>query len=131
LDFCEPELFQGREALKGGCMSIIGSADEFWRLRVTRVDTTDDFDFEWHDDILYREPTVEAVREVEMWHVEAVSLEDAEHVVRMATFTDRAQAEGFFDRSLGDLAEMTRSQFDATYLSKDHSADDDASTADD
>jgi len=109
-------------------MSIIGSADEFWRLRVTRVDTTDDFDFEWHDDILYREPTVQAAREVEMWHVEAVNLEDAEHVVRMATFTDRAQAEEFFDRSLGDLAEMTRSQFDEAYLSGDHASADSAAS---
>ena len=34
---------------------MIGNADEFWRVRVTRVDTTDGFEFEWHDDILYRD----------------------------------------------------------------------------
>ena len=40
-------------------MQTIGAADEFWRLRLTRVDTTDELDFEWHDDILYREPAIE------------------------------------------------------------------------
>jgi len=100
-------------------VGIIGSADEFWRLRVTRVDTTDDLDFEWHDDILYREPTVQTADDIELWHVEAVSLSDPEHVVRVATFTERADAELFFDRSSGDLVEMTRSQFEDSYLSPD------------
>ena len=44
---------------------VIGNADEFWRLRITRVDTTQGLDFEWHDDILYREPDVDLGDEVE------------------------------------------------------------------
>jgi len=98
---------------------IIGSAEEFWRLRVTRVDTTDDLDFEWHEDILYREPAVQPSAELELWHVEAVSLGDVERVVRVATFTDRADAERFFDRAHGDLGQMTRSQFEEVYLAPD------------
>ena len=53
---------------------MIGNADEFWRIRMTRVDTTDHFDFEWHDDILYRAPDVDPGDEVEYFHVEAVRL---------------------------------------------------------
>ena len=95
---------------------VIGNADEFWRLRVTRVDTTDNFDFEWHDDILYRQPTPQLGNEVELWHVEAVRTDDAEIVVRVATFADADDARAFLARVTEDLAEMTKSEFEATYL---------------
>ncbi len=98
-------------------MRIIGAADEFWRLRLTRVDTTDDFDFEWHEDILYRQPVVRPAGEVELWHVEAVQIADLDVRVRIATFAEREQAEAFFGRVKEDLSEMTKSQFDQTYLS--------------
>lgn len=101
-------------------MGIIGSADEFWRLRVTRLDTTQDMDFEWHEDILFREPAVSSFTEVESWHVEAVSLAEDEQVVRLATFSARQDAEQFFDQSREDLHEMTRSQFEDAYLSSDN-----------
>lgn len=97
-------------------MRIIGAADEFWRIRLTRVDTTENLDFEWHEDILYREPRVTPADEVEFWHVEAVRLDDYESVVRVATFGDRAQAEAFCDRVRSDLSEMTKSQFEDAYL---------------
>jgi hypothetical protein len=97
-------------------MQTIGAADEFWRLRLTRVDTTDELDFEWHDDILYREPAVTAAEEVAMWHVEAVHLEEPDTVVRIATFAERDEAETYFDRVLVDLAELTCSQFEEVYV---------------
>ena len=95
---------------------VIGNADEFWRLRITRVDTTDNFDFEWHDDILYRQPTPTLGDEVELWHVEAVRTDDAETVVRVATFADADEARTFLARVSEDLAEMTKSQFETAYL---------------
>lgn len=97
-------------------MRIIGSADEFWRLRLTRVDTTDDLDFEWHPDILYREPRVQNADEVEYWHIEAVRVDDYDTVVRLATFADREQAESEFARAQEDLSEMTKAQFEDAYL---------------
>jgi len=97
-------------------MAIIGAADEFWRLRLTRVDTTDDLDFEWHDDILYREPSPSVAGEVEIWHVEAVQIEDYEALVRIATFGSREEAEAFFDRASDDLRELTKGQFEEAYL---------------
>ncbi len=98
-------------------MKTIGAADEFWRLRLTRVDTTDELDFEWHDDILYRQPRVSATGEVELWHVEAVRLDDYDTIVRIATFAEREEAESFYDRAKEDLAEMTKNQFEDAYLS--------------
>ncbi len=40
------------QELGAAMVRVIGNADEFWRLRITRVDTTQGLDFEWHDDIL-------------------------------------------------------------------------------
>ncbi len=105
-------------------MRIIGSAQEFWRLRLTRVDTTGDLDFEWHDDILYREPPLEPVDEVELWHVEAVELENHEAVVRLATFSERDTAEAFYDRARDDLGDLTKSQFEEAYVSQGRIAED-------
>jgi hypothetical protein len=97
-------------------MRIIGAADEFWRLRVMRVDTTEGLDFEWHDDILYREPEPDMGVEVEEWYVEAVSVGDDEVVVRLADFGDRGEAEEFRATAAEDLAGMTKIQFEEAYL---------------
>lgn len=97
-------------------MRVIGAADEFWRLRMTRVDTTDDFDFEWHEDILYREPAVKPTREVEQWTVEAVEITDQDTVVTVASFSEREEADAFFDAAREHLAEMTKSQFEDAYF---------------
>lgn len=95
---------------------MIGAADEFWRLRTTKVDTTDELDFEWHDDILYREPMTEQADEVELWHIEAVSTGDDETVVRIRTFSDRTSAQDFLEAANEDLHEMTKTQFEGAYL---------------
>lgn len=108
-------------------MRIIGSADEFWRLRLTRLDTTEGLDFEWHDDILYREPHPDLGEEVELWTVEAVSVTDYESLVRIATFADRSEAEAFYQRARADLAEMTKTQFEEAYL--EASIDDEVAAA--
>jgi len=85
-------------------VQVIGSADEFWRLRLTRLDTTNNFEFEWHDDILYREPMVDHGDEVESWHVEAVRLDDPDAVARLATFADQHDAREFLASAAEDLA---------------------------
>lgn len=97
-------------------MKIIGAAEEFWRARITRVDTTEGFDFEWHDDILYREPQVDPGDEVEVWHVEAMSLEGDERLARLRSFGDRESAEVFLDSVREDLAAMTKAQFEEAYV---------------
>lgn len=95
---------------------IIGNADEFWRLRITRVDTTSGLDFEWHDDILYRQPKVDFGNEVELYHVEAVRLDDAELVCRLGTLSTSDEARKLLFKAAEDLAEMTKSEFEARYL---------------
>lgn len=95
---------------------IIGNADEFWRLRITRVDTTSGLDFEWHDDILYRQPKVDFGDEVELFHVEAVRLDDAEQVCRLGTLSTSDEARELLAQAADDLAEMTKSEFEGRYL---------------
>jgi len=95
---------------------VIGNADEFWRLRLTRLDTTERFDFEWHDDILYREPKVDPGDEVEFWNVEAVRLDDRETVARLRIFGSQDEAREFMAAVAEDLAEMTKSQFESVYV---------------
>ena len=102
---------------------IIGNADEFWRLRLTRVDTTDGFDLEWHDDILYRAPKVDHGDEVEFFHVEAIQLDDSDHVVRVATFGASSEAREFLAIIEENLGLMSKSEFEAEYLPAEEPAE--------
>lgn len=97
-------------------MRIIGAADEFWRVRLTRVDLSDSLDFEWREDILYRAPAVSEPHETERWQIEALRLEDYDTVVQIASYADRTEAEAFLIRVREDLAEMTKTQFEGAYL---------------
>ncbi len=102
---------------------IIGNANEFWRLRITRVDTTTGLDFEWHDDILYRRPKVDFGNEVELYHVEAIRLDDAETVCRIGTFGTSAEARELMSQVSDDLDQMTKSEFEIRYLDGAESGD--------
>jgi len=95
---------------------MIGNADEFWRIRLTRVDTTDGFEFEWHDDILYRTPVIDQGQEVEFFHVEAVRVDDPDAIVRVATFDDPDQARALLAELNEALGQLTKSRFEAAYL---------------
>lgn len=97
---------------------MIGNADEFWRARTTKVDAGDELDFEWHDDILWRQPRVEAPGEYEVYLVEAVSITQPDTVVRLGAFQSAAAAAGFMEEVEVDLAEMTASQFETVYFPK-------------
>ena len=99
-------------------MRIIGSADEFWRARLARV-SAEDLDFEWHEDILYREPRTKEPDESDEWRIEAVRVDDRESPVTLAVFSDREDAEDFLARVNDDLAEMTKAQFESAYLPED------------
>lgn len=97
-------------------MRMIGAAGDFWRVRLTRVDTTSELDFEWHEDILYRQPAASDASEVEMWHIEAVRTDDYDSIVRIATLRNRVEADELFARVTEDLSEMTKNQFEEAYL---------------
>lgn len=116
------QLRQDGTAVSG--MRVIGAADEFWRLRLTRVDATGAPDFEWREDVLYRAPSVEQPKEAESWNIEAIGTEDYETVILVASFDQRPAAEAYLERVASDLAEMTKNQFEESYLSPSASAKD-------
>jgi len=95
---------------------VIGNADEFWRVRVTRLDTGEDFELEWRDDILYRTPAQDDERDVETWYVEAVRTDDPEIVARLATCSDQDEALELAQRIRDDLTDMTKSEFEGAYI---------------
>lgn len=97
-------------------MRVIGAADEFWRLRITRVDATGAPDFEWREDVLYRSVEAQVPEEAEVWSVEAIRIEDYDSIVAIGTYEDREQAEAVLQRASEDLAEMTKHEFEAAYL---------------
>jgi len=94
----------------------IGSAADFYRIRTMRVSVTDEVDFEWRDDILYRRPSEPALGESDSYSVEAVLLDDEDVTTTLATFEDPESAREWVDVLEDDLAVMTRSQFEDTYF---------------
>jgi hypothetical protein len=97
-------------------MKIIGPATDFWRVRLVRVDTTNDLDFEWHEDILYRQPPVTDVGEVGLWRIEAIRTDDLDVIVCVASLESRQRAEELFELVSEHLRDMTKSQFEEMYL---------------
>lgn len=95
---------------------IIGAASEFYRLRVTAVDATEEPDFEWHDDILYRAPVVEQPEDRTLWAVEVIALGGAETVHRLSCFDSYDEALALLRVAEEDLADLTNSGFEERYL---------------
>lgn len=106
----------GEEDGKTAMSRPIGAAEDFWRVRVTRVDASDELDFEWHEDILWRAPRVQDPDDIEVHLVEAVSVTQPERIVRLAAFGDADEALEYADTAREDLQELTASQFEAAYF---------------
>ncbi|MBF4510802.1 MAG: hypothetical protein ISP10_10050 [Aeromicrobium sp.] len=100
----------------------IGSAADFYRLRMMRLDASDAVDFEWRDDILYRRPPADDIAEDEAYRAEAVLLDDEDVVITIATFDDPGAARGFLADAERDLLEMTKSEFEECYFPEPGSA---------
>lgn len=98
---------------------VIGRADEFYRLRVLRVDASDSPDLEWRDDILYRRPPADHVAEGEVYRVEAVELDDEDVATPLSAFGSSDEAYAWLETSATDLSEMTKSEFEHTYFPDD------------
>lgn len=96
----------------------IGRASDFYRLRVMSVDDTDEVDFEWRDDILYRRPPADEIRDEEVYRVEAVLLDDDEVTFTLGTFDRSGEAYEWLEERAEDLDEMTKSEFEAAYFAQ-------------
>ncbi len=95
---------------------VIGSAGEFYRLRVTRVDEGDSPDLDWRDDILWRRPPSEALSEEEVFRVEAVEYDNDDAATVLARFGSAEEAHLWLESAAEDLAEMTNTEFEDAYF---------------
>jgi hypothetical protein len=95
---------------------VIGDADEFWRLRIVCVGTIDPSDLDWADDVLYRRQSAVCGDAQESWNVEVVKIDDPERVCVLGTFSRDSEAQEKLHEIEEDLQEMSRSQFESTYL---------------
>lgn len=98
---------------------VIGSAGEFYRLRVTRVDEGDSPDLEWREDILWRRPPSERLSEEEVYRVEAVEYDNDDAATVLATFATQEEAYEWLETASDDLAEMTNTEFEDAYFPTD------------
>lgn len=98
---------------------MIGAADEFYRLRVTRLDEGDAPDLDWRDDILYRAQVPEQTDEYDVWRVEVVGVENEDEVIVLKTFSSESDAREWLEPIALDLAELTKSQFEKTYFDEE------------
>lgn len=116
--------------MRGAVIRIIGPADDFYRVRVMRVDLAGDPDLEWRDDVLYRDLPISVEEQGTVWRVEAVRLADDEPTV-LAEFDSADEAHGLLERLEEDLRDLTKAAFEARWIipatQGDLSAEDDGS----
>ena len=95
----------------------IGAASDFYRVRVSRVTESDAPEFEWREDILWREPAA-AEEEAEVVHhrVEVVALDDADNVTAIGIFESVQDATEAYDTACEDMGTLTRSEFEDRYF---------------
>jgi hypothetical protein len=101
----------------------IGDAGDFYRLRLIRVDEGDVPDLEWRDDVLYRRPPVQHSREIDVYRVDAVGVDDEELSSILARFETVEEARDFLGTADEDLNMMTKSEFERTYFTEDSEQD--------
>jgi hypothetical protein len=95
----------------------IGAASDFYRVRVVRMSEADPPEFEWRDDILYREPAAaEPASDYEHFRVEAVAIDDDENVTTLGLFDASQDASEAVETAAEDLANLTRSEFEDRYF---------------
>ncbi|MBE0476724.1 MAG: hypothetical protein IBX62_06505 [Coriobacteriia bacterium] len=93
----------------------IGAAEDFYRLRIVRVDEGEEPQLEWREDVLYRRPAAEEPEQRVLYVVQAVSLDDDEACWSVGEFEDPREAHLFLDGAEEDLRGLTRSRFDERY----------------
>jgi hypothetical protein len=95
----------------------IGAASDFYRIRVTRLTEGDAPEFEWREDILWREP-VAPVEEPDIVNhrVEVVALDDDENVTVIGIFDSMRDATEAFETASEDMNALTRSEFEDRYF---------------
>jgi hypothetical protein len=95
----------------------IGAADDFYRVRVIRLSEGDAPEFDWRDDVLWREPVrPEPGPDYESFRVEAMAIDDDENVTVIGVFDSPQDATEGLETAVEDLQNLTRSEFEERYF---------------
>ncbi len=97
---------------------LIGPATEFYRLRLTHFDEGGDVEFDWRDDVLWRSTEHAPGEESDVWVLEAVTLDAEESVAPICACATSVEAHETLADVERDLAVMTKSEFEATYIDR-------------
>jgi len=89
---------------------------DLWRVRIVRLDAYDDFDFEWHDDILYHDYDGEDIPIRGLWRVEIVSAATGDLKRAVRAFPDRNEAESLAARITDQSHSLSVQRFMDVYL---------------
>lgn len=93
---------------------VFGSADDFYRVRVIRVDIPDELEWEWRDDVLWRAAPATEQHSTPRFRVEVV-LDDGATALTLAEVATPDAARELAQKADEDLAQLTKKQFDARY----------------
>jgi hypothetical protein len=94
---------------------VFGSADDFYRIRVIRVDEPDELEWQWRDDVLYRRLPAEEQGSTPRYRIDAVSKDDDGTARQIAEVDTPDAAQAIAEAADEDLAQFTKRQFDAKY----------------
>lgn len=93
---------------------VFGSADDFYRVRVIRVDVPDELEWEWRDDVLWRAAPDTVQGSSPRFRVEVV-LAGSSDTRSLAEVGSAEAARELAEKADEDLAQLTKRQFDARY----------------
>lgn len=93
---------------------VFGSADDFYRIRVLRVDIPDELEWEWRDDVLWRRIPEGEHASTPRFRIQAVT-KDTSEALTLAEVESAASAREVAEAADEDLALLTKRQFDARY----------------
>ncbi len=93
-----------------------GNASDYYRLRLIHLDQGEGPDLDWRDDILWREPPAAVPEERLVYRIEAVDLDDEDHVIKLAHFEEENKAHDWLAQAQQDLDTMTKTEFEAARM---------------
>lgn len=89
---------------------------DVWRVRTVKLDEFEVFDFEQHEDILYRNPEPDDIEILVNWRVDIVGISDGQ-VRRSFQFGEDAEGARVYAREIrGYLDELAPAQFADRYM---------------
>lgn len=110
-----------REPQQESKNKVFGMAEDYYRVRVLKMDEELPADLEWRDDILYRAPKAYPSKLKVTYRLQLLTRENAVH--ETASLRDKREVKNRLKAIREDLRELSKMKFDEKYGIEDISAD--------